>query len=172
VFGFGASLGVGDIDGDERPDLVLGAGANGLANFRVLGGEYITSEAATVNPAVFTATIAEQLGPTGRFAQPPRQGRGWRPSGGPDFFTPGEVSGPTGMGFNAPLSMIVVNGLPGAGGRARVFAALGGANQTANTVRRFLFNGEVAWTSDAAFDLLPMSAGGPRFRHGAGLRLG
>ena len=172
VFGFGASLGVGDIDGDERPDLVLGAGANGLGNFRVLGGEFITSETGAVDSAAYVATITEQLGPRGRFTQPPRQGRGWRPSGGPDFFTPGDVFGPTGMGFNAPLSVVVVSGLPGSGGKARVFAALGGSNQTRNTVRRFLFDGEAAWSSDIALDLLAATPGTPRFRHGGGLRLG
>ena len=172
VFGFGASVGVGDIDGDDRADLVLGAGANGLANFRVLGNEFVIAASAITNPASFAATIAEQLGPRGRFAQAPRQGRGWRPTGGPDFFTPGEVIGPTGMGFNAPLSVVVVNGLPSANGRALVFAALGGSNQTANTVRRFLFNGTNAWTADALIDLLPVTPGNPRFRYGGGVRLG
>ena len=172
VFGFGASVGVGDIDGDQRADIVLGAGANGLANFRVLGNEFVTAESAITNPASFAASIAEQLGPRGQFAQAPRQGRGWRPTGGPDFFTPSEVIGPTGMGFNAPLSVVVVNGLPAANGRAQIFAALGGSNQTANTVRRFLFNGPNAWTADASIDLLPSTPGNPRFRYGGGVRLG
>ncbi len=172
VFGFGAAVGVGDIDGDKRADLVLGAGANGLANFRVLGNEFVTAESAITNPASFAASIAEQLGPRGRFAQASRQGRGWRPTGGPDFFTPGEVIGPTGMGFNAPLSVVVVNGLPTANGRAQIFAALGGSNQTANTVRRFLFNGANAWTADASIDLLPSTPGSSRFRYGDGVRLG
>ena len=172
VFGFGAAVGVGDIDGDRRADLVIGAGANGLANFRVLGNEFVTAESAVTNPASFAASIAEQLGPRGRFAQAPRQGRGWRPTGGPDFFTQGEVIGPTGMGFNAPLSVVVVNGLPAANGRAQIFAALGGSNQTANTVRRFLFNGPNAWTADASIDLLPATPGNSRFRYGGGVRLG
>jgi len=172
IFGFGASVGVGDIDGDKRVDLVLGAGANGLANFRVLGNEFVTAASAISNSASFAATIAEQLGPRGRFPQAPRQGRGWRPTGGPDFFTPGEVVGPTGMGFNAPLSVVVVNGLPAANGKAQIFAALGGSNQTANTVRRFLFNGPNAWTADASIDLLPSTPGNPRFRYGGGARLG
>jgi len=172
VFGFGASVGVGDIDGDQRVDLVLGAGVNGLANFRVLGNEFVTAGTAITNPASFAATIAEQLGPRGRFAQAPRQGRGWRPTGGPDFFTPGEVVGPTGMGFNAPLSVVVVNGLPAANGKAQIFAALGGSNQTANTVRRFLFNGPNAWTADALTALLPSTPGNSRFRYGGGVRLG
>ena len=172
VFGFGASVGVGDIDGDQRADIVLGAGANGLANFRVLGNEFVTAESAITNPASFAASIAEQLGPRGQFAQAPRQGRGWRPTGGPDFFTPSEVIGPTGMGFNAPRSVVVVNGLPAANGRAQIFAALGGSNQTANTVRRFLFNGPNAWTADASIDLLPSTPGNPRFRYGGGVRLG
>lgn len=172
IFGFGASVGVGDIDGDQRADIVLGAGANGLANFRVLGNEFVTAESAITNPASFAASIAEQLGPRGQFAQAPRQGRGWRPTGGPDFFTPSEVIGPTGMGFNAPLSVVVVNGLPAANGRAQIFAALGGSNQTANTVRRFLFNGPNAWTADASIDLLPSTPGNPRFRYGGGVRLG
>jgi hypothetical protein len=66
----------------------------------------------------------------------------------------------------------VVNGLPTANGRAQIFAALGGSNQTANTVRRFLFNGANAWTADASIDLLPSTPGSSRFRYGDGVRLG
>jgi hypothetical protein len=76
------------------------------------------------------------------------------------------------MGFNAPLSVVVVNGLPTANGRAQIFAALGGSNQTANTVRRFLFNGPNAWTADASIDLFPSMPGSSRFRYGDGVRLG
>jgi hypothetical protein len=169
IFGFGASLAVGDIDGNGANDLVLGAGAGGQGNFRVLANEFLTADPS--RPA-FAATIAAQLGPGGRFAQYRAPVQTWRPSGGPDFFTPGLVTGPTGQGFNAPVSVRVVNVSTTGSARAEVFAALGAANQTANTVKRFLFTGPGAWTSAAAFDLLPSSATERRFGRGTGVRLG
>ena len=172
VFGYGASLAVGDVDGDTKNDLVLGAGAGGLGNFRVLANESITATTAVSNPAAFAAAITTQLGPEGRFAQYRAPTATWRPTGGPDYFTPGIVTGPTGQGFNAPVSVRVVNVSTTGSARAEVFAALGAANQTANTVKRFLFEGPGNWTSAAAFDLLPSSAGDLRFRRGAGVRLG
>jgi ELWxxDGT repeat protein len=169
IYGFGASLAVGDIDGNGSNDLVLGAGAGGLGNFRVLANEFLTADPS--QPA-FTTTIAAQLGPGGRFAQYRASTPTWRPTGGPDYFTPGPVTGPTGQGFNAPVSVRVVNVSTTGSPRAEVFAALGAANQTANTVKRFLFTGPGNWTSAAAFHLLPSSATDMRFRRGAGVRLG
>jgi len=172
VFGFGASLAVGDIDGDSSHDLVIGSGANGLGNFRVLGNAVITSSAAVTSPSAYRAAIAAQLGPQGAFAWQRAPGPSWKPSGGPDYFMPLDVPGPLGRGFNAPLSVATATGRDG---RARVFAAIGAGNTTGNEVRRFQFTGlggqTERWTGETAFAALP-SAGGMRFRLGGGLRLG
>ena len=164
VFGFGASLAAGDIDGNQRDDLILGAGANGLANFRVLAHDLVVAGSA--------AAIAEQLGPRGTFSQSRPAGPAWKPLGGPDFFTPGNVTGPTGGGFNAPLAVVVVKDLPGSDGRAQFFAALGASNQTGNTIRRFHFTGPNAWVAEKSFDQLPSTPTATMFRYGIGLRLG
>jgi ELWxxDGT repeat protein len=164
VFGFGASLAAGDIDGNQRDDLILGAGANGLANFRVLAHDLVVAGSA--------AAIAEQLGPRGTFSQSRPAGPAWKPLGGPDFFTPGNVTGPTGGGFNAPLAVVVVKDLPGSDGRAQFFAALGASNQTGNTIRRFHFTGPNAWVAEKSFDQLPSAPAAAMFRYGVGLRLG
>jgi hypothetical protein len=175
VFGRGASLAVGDVDGDGRRDLVLGAGSNGLGNFRVLANEFVTAPTATSNRAAFAAAINGQLGNSSRFRHTRSAGPKWKPRVGPDFFTPGDVVGPTGSGFNAPLAVATVSGDSTTGGKARIFAALGATNQTANEVRRLLYAAPGKWTSDAAFSQLPTAQSGEsagRFRSGTGLRLG
>ena len=164
AFGYGASLAAGDIDGNQQDDLILGAGANGLANFRVLAHDLVVAGSA--------AAIAEQLGPRGTFSQSRPAGPAWKPLGGPDFFTPGNVSGPTGSGCNTPLAVVVVKDLPGSDGRAQFFAALGASNQTGNTIRRFHFTGPNAWVAEKSFDQLPSTPTATMFRYGVGLRLG
>lgn len=172
VFGYGASLAVGDIDGDLKPDLVMGAGANGLGNFRVLGHSFITSSTSVTSATAYRAAIVTQLGPQGDFGWQRTAGSTWKPSGGPDFFMPLDVPGPLGRGFNAPLSVATAVGIDG---RTRIFAAIGANNTTGNEVRRFLFDRLNApaqrWTGETAFTPSP-SAGGTRFRLGGGLRIG
>jgi ELWxxDGT repeat protein len=175
VFGRGASLAVGDVDGDGRRDLVLGAGANGLGNFRVLANEFVTASTASSNRAAFSAAIDAQLGNTSRFGHRRPAGPKWKPTGGPDFFTPGDASGPTGSGFNAPLSVATVTGDVATGGKAWVFAALGATNQTGSEVRRLLYASPGTWTRDVSFSQVPgtqSSNSAGTFRPGTGLRLG
>ena len=170
VFAAGASLAAGDFDGDSKPDLALGAQAGGLANFRVLGNEVVTSALATSDPAGFARLVSGQLATTGRFGQPRIAGTAWRPLGGPDFFTPGEATGPTGGGINAPLALVAAGRT--ADGRTRLFAALGATNLTTNTVREFAFRSAVGWTAPLSFSVLDGTPTSARFRIGSGLRLG
>ena len=171
IFGFGAQLAVGDFDGNASPDLALGAGANGLGNFRVVGGEFIGSALWTNNKAAYQATITRQLGDTGAFSQVrPALGTKWRPLIGPDFFSPGVPREPFGGGFNAPVAVAAV---ASDSGKARLFAALGAGNQSGNVVKRFAFNGSVElWANEATFEMRPQSPGKPQVRSGIGLRLG
>lgn len=170
VFAHGATLACGDVDGDGRGDLLIGAGRDGLGNFRVLGGEVIASPLATASPHAFAALVSHELGAGGRFARPRPATAGWTPRGGPDYFSPGDAVGPLGSGFNAALALTVVG--TGAGGRARVFAALGATNQTFNTVRALQFDALAGWVSPLQADMLPKVNGTFRFGVGNGLRLG
>jgi ELWxxDGT repeat protein len=170
VFSAGAALAAGDFDGDSRQDLALGAGTGGLANFRILGNEVLTSPLAQTNPAGFAQLVGGQLATTGRFGQPRIAGATWRPLGGPDFYTPGDASGPTGGGINSPLSLVAAGRT--ADGRTRLFAALGATNQTPNAVREFAFRSDVGWTAPFTFSVLDANPTGARFRIGSGLRLG
>jgi hypothetical protein len=171
IFGFGAQIAAGDFDGNDKVDLVLGAGANGLGNFRVIGGEFVRSQLLLTDKAAYQAAIAQQLGDKGAFSQSrPLAGSRWRPVVGPDFFSPLVPSEPLGNGFNAPVSVVAV---PDGSGRAKLFAALWATNQTANTVKRFVFtNAADRWVNDGSFDMQPRSPGGPQMRVGIGLRLG
>jgi hypothetical protein len=167
VFAHGATVAVGDFDGDDRGDLAIGAGPRGLGSFRVLANAFVTAAAAESR-----AAIADQLGPAGRFAQARTPGTAWKPLGGPDYFTPGEVPRPMGLGFNAPVMVATgVTGAPVSGGRVPLFVALGATNQTGNRIRRFTFAGPNAWGIDGDFAQRPTAAAGP-FAFGLGLRLG
>jgi hypothetical protein len=160
VFLNGASLAVGDIDNtiDQKPELILGAGAGGLGNFRVLSADVV---AGANQPAVDAA-----LGRSGIFSHPARSGvRPWQPSGGPDYFVGQAVPAPVGAGFNAPLSMAVVES-NGKDFKAEVFAALGSSNQTGNQIRSFVWNSGWSGTDWHSPE------GTNRLRKGAGLRLG
>jgi hypothetical protein len=168
VFAHGATVAVGDFDGDDRGDLAIGAGPRGLGSFRVLANAFVT--AATADES--GAAIADQLGPAGRFAQARTPGAAWKPLGGPDYFTPGEVPRPMGLGFNAPVMVATgVTGAPVSGGRVPLFVALGATNQAGNRIRRFAFAGPNAWGIDGEFAQRSIVAAGP-FAPGLGLRLG
>ncbi len=168
VFAHGATVAVGDFDGDARGDLAIGAGPRGLGSFRVLANALVTATAREAS----AAAIADQLGPAGRFAQARPPGAAWRPLGGPDYFTPGEVPRPMGLGFNAPVMVATAaTGAPSTGAPVPLFVALGATNQTGNRIRRFAFAGPNAWGIDGEFAQRSVSATGP-FAPGLGLRLG
>jgi ELWxxDGT repeat protein len=171
IFGFGSQLAVGDFDGNSTTDLALGAGANGLGNFRVIGGEFLTSQLWLTDRGQYQAAIAQQLGDTGSFAHVRAVvGTRWQPRVGPDVFSPQVPQAPIGGGFNAPVSVAAV---PDGTGRAKLFAALGAMNQSGNVVKRFTFAGGVdRWVNDASFEMRPASPGRPQIRIGIGLRLG
>jgi ELWxxDGT repeat protein len=171
IFGFGANVAAGDFDGNMTVDLALGAGVNGLGNFRVIGGEFIASQLWTTNRASYQTAIAQQLGDRGVFSQVrPTVGTKWRPQVGPDFFSPLVPKEPLGGGFNAPVSVVAV---ADGEGRAKLFAALGSTGQSGNVVKRFAFlGGSDRWVNDAAFEMRPTTPGRPPIRASVGLRLG
>jgi len=171
IFAFGAQLAVGDFDGNSQVDLVLGAGANGLGNFRVIGGEFIASSLWFTDKVRYQAAISQQLGDTGNFSMVRvAAGARWQPRVGPDFFSPQVPKEPLGGGFNAPVSVIAV---PDGSGRAKLFAALGANSQSGNVVKRFVFlGGSDRWVNDGTFEMRPASPGKPQLRASVGLRLG
>jgi hypothetical protein len=183
VFLAGASLAVADIDNapDQRPELILGAQFMGMGNFRVLANDVVkTGSQADVNKA---------LSAGGQFGRAPRGTVGvnqvWQPTGGPDFFTTDKSAAnenllavaPTGLGFNAPLSVAAaqING----DFKSRVFAALGATNGTPGRVRAFEWSplppplvGGV-WTGTTELDVESgVSTQKARLPRGSGLRLG
>jgi len=171
IFGFGTQLATGDFDGNSKNDLALGAGANGLGNFRVIGGEFIASTLWLTDRTKYQAAIAQQLGDRGNFSQVrPTVGSRWQPRVGPDFFSPLVPKEPLGGGFNAPVSVVAV---PDGNGRAKLFAALGSTSQSGNVVKRFAFLGAAdRWVNDGTFEMRPESPGKPQLRASVGLRLG
>ena len=172
VFANGASLAVGDIDGaiDGKPELVLAAGSQGLANFRVLDNAVVaTGSQAAINQALSMGR---------RFTQRSRpqfttvNGRQvWQPAGGPDYFVGvPRLTNAVARGINAPLSVAVVNAR-GTTAAGQVFAALGPQNATSNMVRRLAWRSlEASWSGTDAFQAQP--AGRIRFPLGGGLLLG
>jgi hypothetical protein len=172
VFANGASLAVGDIDGapDGKPELVLAAGSQGLANFRVLANDLVaTGSQAAINQALsmgrgFTQRSRPQFTTVnGRQV--------WQPAGGPDYFVGvPRLTNAVARGINAPLSVAVVNAR-GTTAAGQVFAALGPQNATSNMVRRLAWSSlEASWSGTDAFQAQP--AGRTRFPLGGGVLLG
>jgi hypothetical protein len=198
VFIGGASLAVADIDNapDQRPELILGAQFMGMGNFRVLANDVVSKGTQT---DVDSALSADGLSDKGKFGRAPRGlasvnggKQVWQPTGGPDFFTTdksaasenlvlappgGQRVSPTGLGFNAPLSVAAaqING----DFKSRVFAALGATNGTPGRVRAFEWSplppplvGGV-WTGTTELDVESgVSTQKARLPRGSGLRLG
>jgi hypothetical protein len=179
VFLGGAALAVGDIDGapDGRPELVLAAATNGLANFRVLSNSLVASGSqADIDGAL---TVGNGFTQASRAASTIVNGKTvWQPTGGPDYFTGmSSVPNAKALGANAPLSVAVVNSR-GTSLRADVFAALGATNATNNAIRRISWGGS-SWIGAATLAgpgtiSVQPAAGSPktRFPLGLGLRLG
>ena len=179
VFFNGAGLAVGDINGaeDVKPELVLAASANGLANFRVLPSAVVAAGS--------QADVDTALSGIGYFTKASRAASTlvngntvWQPTGGPDYFTGmSSVPNAKALGANAPLSVAVVNSR-GTSLRADIFAALGATNATNNAIRRISWDGS-AWLGAATLAgpgtiTVEPSVGSPKTRlpFGNGLRLG
>jgi hypothetical protein len=109
----------------------------------------------------------------------------WQPTGGPDFFTTDKSAAnenllavaPTGLGFNAPLSVAAAQ--TNGDFKSRVFAALGATNGTPGRVRAFEWSplppplsGGV-WTGTTELDAdSGVGTQKARLPRGSGLRLG
>jgi hypothetical protein len=165
VFATGATLAVGDIDGaaDGKPELVLAAGAQGLANFRVLANDLVAAGSqAAINEAL---SIGRGFTQQSRSQYTVVNGRRvWQPAGGPDYFTGTSV-----QRTNAPVFVAVVNA-SGRTAAGQVFAALGSPNATRNEIRKLFWSSLSNWQSAGELGVLP--AGQTRFPIGGGLRLG
>ncbi|NBV46993.1 MAG: hypothetical protein EBR86_15505 [Planctomycetia bacterium] len=194
AFLFGAGLAAGDVDNDLLPDLVLGARAGGLGNFRVIANDVVRT---LIQPATSRAVAQDLLtrhlvgsdAATNRFAvagphagRPTDNGGAWQPKGGTDFYHGKRVPTPTGAGFNAPLSVAVVE-RDGRSFTADVFAALGSSNQATELVRWIEWERAGVWRAGDALLVDDPAAGvvadpdSPNFgteylRAGRGLRLG
>ncbi|MFZ4732576.1 MAG: beta strand repeat-containing protein, partial [Pirellulales bacterium] len=183
AFLFGAGLASGDIDHDLRPDLVLGAQAGGLGTFRVIDNSVVRTllqptttradgEALLTRHLTATQPGADRYGVAGaRPGRPDDNGGQWQPQGGTDFFLGKRVPTPIGAGFNAPLSVAVVE-RNGRSFSADVFAALGASNQAMEQVRWYECQAAGEWRAgDALLDTDGVATTN-RFRPGRGLRLG
>jgi hypothetical protein len=185
VFIGGASLAAADIDNalDQKPELILGAQFMGMGNFRVLARSVVTSGT--------QADVDTALSANGQFGRAPRgtvslgSKQVWQPTGGPDFFTTDKSAAnenllavaPTGLGFNAPLSVAAAQ--TNGDFKSRVFAALGATNGTPGRVRAFEWSplppplsGGV-WTGTTELDAdSGVGTQKARLPRGSGLRLG
>jgi hypothetical protein len=172
VFAAGATLAVGDVDGaaDGKPELVMAAASQGLANFRVLANDLVATGTQTeiytalaVGNGYTRASRSQYVTVNGR--------RVWQPAGGPDYFAGIQrLPNAFARGINAPLFVAVVNA-DGRTAGGQVFAALGPQNTTSNMIRRLAWSSlEAAWNGTDAFQVQP--SGRTRFPVGGGLRLG
>ncbi len=180
VFYNGASLAAGDIDGvvtmvgghpTLAPELVIGASAMGMANFRVLANSLVVGG---IQGDIDTAlTLGNGFTREARSIT-----SGWQPTGGPDYFVGmSTLKAPSALGANAPLSVAVVDTDGKNNARAEVFAALGSTNSTQNTVRRLQWNGTNAWIGAATLQgngsiTVAESPTKTKFPFGFGLGLG
>jgi hypothetical protein len=183
VFGAGASLAAGDIDGNLRSELIVAAGKTGMSNFRVIPGSMVLGGNQQAIDAALAAGPSQDFsaGTTGgrffgstavnnRLTQVQQENLDyWYGHGAAQGKTVSNVAG----GFNASLSVAIADAE--GRGRSQVFAALGAFNTTANGVVSFSFDTTQAnvtkrWSRKEAFRAL--SPSGKSFASGMGLRLG
>ncbi|MEI6238833.1 MAG: hypothetical protein WCR51_00450 [Planctomycetia bacterium] len=183
VFGAGASLAAGDIDGDLRSELIVAAGKSGMSNFRVIPGGGVLGGNQQAIDAALTAGAGQAFsaGTTGgrffgsttvnnKINQIQQENLDyWYGNGAAQGKPTVNVAG----GFNAALSVAVADAE--GKGRSQVFAALGAFNTTANGVVAFSFdttqtNVAKRWSRKECFKAL--SPSGISFASGMGLRLG
>jgi hypothetical protein len=179
VFANGASLVAGDLDGDQRFELIVGAQGNGMSNFRVIPGDVLLSGNQSAVNAALVAGAGQQ------FASGTTGGRlaGSTTSGGRliqyqqenlDYWFGAPLSRASayvGSGLNAPLHIAI--GDANGRGRTQLFAALGAYNSTTNSVIRFSFDKTVPsvtgrWSRKQVFQAV--GAGGTSFALGSGVR--
>jgi hypothetical protein len=191
AFILGASLASGDVDGDFKTDLVLGAARGGQGAFRIVDNAIVrallagAAKTAAAQGALAEAlsTAAQKFGIAGHNgARPTDNGGAWQPMAGTDFFLGKSIPTPTGAGFNAPLSIAVVE-RSGRAFTADVFAALGASNHANEQVRWYEWQASGSWRAGDALGVDDPAAGaaadpdspdwtGAWFRAGRGLRLG
>ena len=181
VFANGASLVAGDLNGDLRFELVVGARGNGMSNFRVIPGDVILGGDQSLVNASLVAGVGQQFasGTTGgrfvgsfsvrgKITQSQQENL--------DFWYGAPLSKASayvGSGLNAPLH-IAMGDVSGRG-RTQLFAALGAYNSTTNSVNQFSFDDTAAdptkrWSRKQAFRAV--GAGGTSFALGSGVNFG
>ena len=181
VFANGASLVAGDLNGDQRFELVVGAQGSGMSNFRVIPGDVVLGGDQSLVNASLVAGVGQQFayGTTGgrfvgsfsvrgKITQSQQENL--------DFWYGAPLSKASayvGSGLNAPLH-IAMGDVSGRG-RTQLFAALGAYNSTTNSVNQFSFDDTAAdptkrWSRKQAFRAV--GAGGTSFALGSGVNFG
>ena len=172
VFGNGLSLTAGDMDGDSVEELIIGAGASGMGNFRAISGDAIMAGI----QSAFDAQLAMIDGPFGngvtggRYADftPVFDQNVIEQVNNLDFFYEQDVPGLTGMGFNSPMSVRAVD-LDG-DELTELFVTIGGVNSSNNLVKSFAFSESTGWSLRQGFKTLDLDSGS--FRQGDGSQFG
>ncbi len=185
VFLNGATLAVGDIDGELtneagqprlKPELVLASQAMGLGNFRVLANELVAGG----SQGDIDTALTDGNGFTRQSRNQYDANQVWQPAGGPDYFVGTTVPVPTAGGANAGLAVAVVDsdGRVDAAsdlGRAEVFASLNAlVTSQGKIVRRFSWaSANNSWQSTGDFSIgqstvMTEDVGGVTLNAGAG----
>jgi hypothetical protein len=171
VYRNGLSLSVGDMNNDLVEDLILGAGAGGMGNFRVVDGAVLIGGA----QAAFDSALQMTSGPFrtgvvgGRYADftATNGATAAEQTQNLDYFYEVEVPGFTGQGFNSP---IVVRALDVDGDKqTELFVSLGGVNSARNAILHFAFH-EGGWIFSQSFRAIGLGSGG--FEAGDGIFFG
>ncbi|MEO1992486.1 MAG: right-handed parallel beta-helix repeat-containing protein [Pirellulales bacterium] len=172
IFANGVSLSAGDMNGDTIDDLVVGAGAGGMGNFRVIDGNVLMAGV----QSAFDSALAMTSGPFstgvvgGRYAN-------FTPSNGAtaseqiqnlDYFYGENVPGFTGRGFNSPL-LVRLADVDG-DLQEELFVSIGGVNSDDNAILHFRFDTAQGWIFSQSFRAINLGDGS--FKSGEGVRFG